>query len=261
MKIDKVVFLSTGFVMLLAGAIWISAAQNRVAAANSGTSSANSERQLKSWERVDRAARRLKHTDEASVRVLVQEVFADNGISENIAATAGSIPDRLVAAEIAYQKSAADGVSEDKVVAAVNQLAQRFNAPPYAYTDIKELRRLRLKMIAVYPSLIGRGSAATRDDSRPHFERIMSPIEAFHVTATLVFQKVSNPEFQFSGKEIEDAVGAGSAATVADLNRSVAQGDRTQEILGIIRHGAASMSLRDLLNLSEQSLDRLGISR
>lgn len=248
------VSISVCAVILGACAVWASAIQNGAA------TRATNLQQEPNWHRVDRAARNVKGGDEAAVRILVNEVFADNGIDEKIVATAGSVPDRLVAAEVAFQKGKAPGISEEAVVHAVNQLAVRFNAPDYAFTDVKELRRLRFKMLTVYPGLIGRGSAATRDESKHHFERTMSPVEAFHVAATLVFQKIANPEFQFSRKEIEAAPQQDKAA-LAKLTQSVANGERTRELLGVIRQSAASMSLRDILSQSEQTLDRMGIPR
>jgi hypothetical protein len=239
---------------IVASAIWASTTQNSASAKTS------SEYQEPNWMRVDRAARNIKNGDEAAVRTLVNEVLADNGIDGGIIATVSPVPDRLTAAEIAYQKGKAAGVSEDNVANSVNQLARRFHAPPFAYTNIKEVRRLRLKMLTVYPGLIGRGSAAARDDSRPHFEHDMSPIEAFHVTATLIFQKMSNPEFQFSQEEIESAPKQ-DKATVLKLTQKVANGERSQELLDSIRHTTQSINSRDILDQSEQTLDLLGIPR
>jgi hypothetical protein len=88
----------------------------------------------------------------------------------------------------------------------------------------------------------------------------MSPVEAFHVTATLVFQKITNPEFQFSRKEIDSAPQQDEASLV-QLSQKVANGERSRELRGIIRQNAATMSLRDILSQSEQTLDRLGIPR
>jgi hypothetical protein len=247
--------LSVVVVTAMVGTIWLAAAQT-----TKSTNPSTTVRPRATWERVDDAARNLNGADPTRIRDLLNEVFADHGIDERIVATSGSVPDRLVAAEATFQSGKADGIPEEKVVAAVNQLAQRFNAPQYAYTDLKEVRRLRMKMVTVYPNLIGRGSSATRDDSKPHFERTLSPVEAFHITSTLVFQKIFNPEFQFSRQEL-DGVQQAKAVDTAALADRVGKGERTQEMMSVIRKGAATMSLRDMLNQSEQSLDALGIPR
>ncbi len=142
---------------------------------------------------MDDAARNLRPGDETSVRTLVAAVFADNGINDRIAATSGSVPDRLVKAEMAFQTGKTPGITDDKIVTAVNQLAQRFQSPPYAYTNANEVRRLRIKMLAVYPHLIGRGATSKRDDSKPHFDKTMSPVEAFHITAILYIAENLQP--------------------------------------------------------------------
>lgn len=240
----------------LLGTVWIAVAQRT---ADTPSKAANSQKH--SWDRVDDAARNLRAGDETTVRTLVAAVFADNGIDDRIVATSGSVPDRLVKAEMAFQSGKASGITDDKIVTAVNQLAQRFQAPPYAYTDVNEIRRLRLKMLAVYPHLIGRGSASKRDDSKPHFDATMGPIEAFHITATLLFQKISNPEFQFSAQELRSAQNASNADATSALADRVGRGDRTKEIQQVIRKGASSMSFRDMLSQSEQTLDNLGIAR
>jgi hypothetical protein len=254
MKMRLSMFSVIGVTAVL-GTIWFAAAQT-----TKNTASANV-RQRTTWERVDDAARNLNGADQTRIRGLVNEVFADNGIDERIVATAGSVPDRLVAAEASFQSGKTAGISEDKVVATVNLLARHFNAPQYAYTNTKEFRRLRLKMVSTYPNLIGRGSAATRDDSKHHFDRTMSPVEAFHITSTLIFQKVFNPEFQFTQQEIDKATQQVNAADTATLTDRVGKGERTREMVDVIRKGASTMSLRDMLSQSEQALDELGIPR
>ena len=253
MRKTKVV-LSVCFVAILTAVAWPLVRQDEARAR------VTPDRQEPSSYYVDRAARNITTGDESAIRSLVSEVFAEKGIGDTVLQTAGSIPDRLVAAEARYQKTGAGGVSEENVVEAVNQLARQFNAPPYAYTNLGELRKLRLRMLITYPGFTGRGSAATRDDLAPHFERNMSPVEAFHFTATLIFQKLTNPEFQLALEQGEPHAN-GSNANTALLKQRIADGERTQELLGVFARSTASMSLRDTLELSEQTLDRLGIQR
>ena len=89
----------------------------------------------------------------------------------------------------------------------------------------------------------------------------MSPVEAFHITATLIFQKISNPEFQFSSQELNSAQSASKAGAISALADQVGRGDRTKQMMEVIRKGASSMSFRDMLSQSEQTLDELGIAR
>jgi hypothetical protein len=116
----------------------------------------------------------MKHGDPVAAGALVDEVFANHGIDPAISAAAPSMKDRLVQAEVDFQNGKSRGVTEDKVAATVNQLADRFGAPAYAHTDVNDVKDLRVRMLTLYPSMIGRGPAATRDDSKPHFESEMS---------------------------------------------------------------------------------------
>lgn len=205
-------------------------------------------------DQINLAAHNVTNGDEPPIRFLLDATLAAHGLDRRISASAASIKDRLVTAEMSYQNGNT-GIDEERVVAVVNQLADRFKAPPYAYTNIAEVRKVRVRMLTLYPELIGRGPAVTRDDSRPHFEEKMGPIEAFHLTATLLYQKVFNPEYQLSTVEIQQGQNM-----QRPFENPIAR-DRRQQMLRIIHDKAAAMSLRDILDQSEESLDLLGIGR
>jgi hypothetical protein len=245
---------------LLLGLIWVSSAQTV------GSVNEKSKRPESNWSRVNRAARNVKAGDRRAIQGLVDEVFLANGLDSHISASATSIKDRLIAAELDFHNGTSDGIDAEKVAVSVNQLVQRLKLPAYANTNAGEVKKVRVRMLTLYPDLVGRGSAARRNDSKPHFEDKMSPVEAFHVAVTLIQQKVFNPEFQLTTQELKEksaqAGTAGQAKTksVASLqNPSI--GERTHEMVAAIRQGAAAMSFRDMLEQSEQSLDLLGIRR
>lgn len=245
-------------VSLLLGCIWLAAAQN-ISSVNEKSKGPES-----AWSRLNRAARNIKSGDRAAVQTLVDEVFLVHGLDHSISAGAASIKDRLVAAEVDFQNGTGDGVDAEKVAVSVNQLAERLKLPAYASTDAAEVKKLRVRMLTLYPDLVGRGSVARRDDFQPHFEDKMSPVEAFHVAATLMEQKVFNPEFQLTSQERKENLRQDGTARRAGSKGSApsrASGERTHEMVAAIRQGAAAMSFRDMLEQSEQSLDLLGIRR
>ncbi|HEU5414052.1 MAG TPA: hypothetical protein VFW31_09860 [Candidatus Angelobacter sp.] len=205
-----------------------------------------------SWERINRAATNAKGGDPAAISTLADEVFRSHGIDQMTTTVAPFVKGRLLRAEADFQNGKASGITEDQVAATVNQLADRVNAPDYAHTNASEVKKLRLRMITLFPALIGRGPAASRDDSRPHFDAKMSPIEAFEVTAMMIEQKMFNPEFQLSDKERQETPGGQTLAS----NR---HGERTQEMLNVAQRGINLMGFDQMQQQCKHSLDLLGI--
>lgn len=243
-------------IFLSAGAVWLAVAQKSVGA--DGQKSPG-------WERINSAATKASTGDPIAVGALADEVLADDGIDASMEPLHSTIKTRLVSAEIEYQKGNSKGLTEQNVVSAVNGLATHFNAPSYAFTNVDEVRHLRLKMVTLFPKLMGRGPAATRDDSKPHFDKRMSPIEAFHTAATLICQKVFNPEFQATPDEKQTALqkastasATGTASLVGDSSHR--NNERTREMLNLIHQERATNPI-DLLNQADQSLDSLGLRR
>lgn len=238
--------------LLLAATAWLYSAQSTAAA------STNKGNQEKSWDRVNRTAREMKGGDPVAAGALVDAVFADHGIDPAVSVVAPSIKDRLVRSEVDFQNGKSKGITEDKVAATVNQLADRMGAPGYSHTDVKEVKQLRVRMLTLYPGLIGRGSAATRDDSKPHFDSTMSPVEAFQVTATLIHQKVFNPDFQLADKEKQDKSLQDNSGD-SPRGKGNSHGERTREMLKVVQQGASAMSVTELFDQCGHSLDLLGV--
>ncbi len=249
------------FVMsLLLGIVWIATAQN-IGSVNEKRKGPEGD-----WSRVNRAARNIKSGDRLAAQSLVDEVFLAHGLDQHISATAASVKDRLVTAEVDFHNGTGEGIGAEKVVASVNQLAERLKLPAYASTNVAEVKKLRVRMLTLYPALVGRGSAAKRDDSKPHFEEKMSPVEAFHVAAMLMQQKVFNPEFQLTAQESQE-ISRQSKAKRQGITKGgpsfqgPPNGERTNQMVTAIRESGKTMSFRDMLDQSEQSLDLLGIRR
>lgn len=132
MKSARLSLLLCALVLVSAG-VWLATAQRSAAADTSKG------KPLPSWERVNRAARdNMKSGNPVAAGVLVDEVFADHGIDPAVSVAAPSMKDRLVRAEVDFQNGKSRGVTEDKVAATVNQLADRFGAPAYAHTDVSK---------------------------------------------------------------------------------------------------------------------------
>ena len=259
MKLSKF-FRGLFAVSLLLGVARVAAAQD-VSSAHEKTKP-----QEDNWNRVNRAARNVKAGDKTAIRTLVNEIFLTHGLEEHFSAGSASIKERLVTAEVDFHNGASDGIDAERVVDSINQLGQRLSLPAFATTDVAEVKKVRVRMLTLYPALIGRGPAAKRDDSRPHFEDKMSPIEAFHVAATLVQQKLFNPAFQLTTQETRQISGQSNVTAKGRAEgraafQAAAKGERSRQIMAAIHTAATTISLREMLNQCEQSLDLLGIRR
>lgn len=208
-----------------------------------------------SWERVDKKAAQAVKGDPAGVRALVDEVFIANGLTEEIAASADSIKDQLVAAEISYRQGKTKGVSEMNIVAVINLLAKKTNAPEYAKTDQFEVRKLRMSMITLSPRLFATQLATQLGKPIPS---TLSPIEAFHLTANLIHQKMWNPDYQLTNKERSTTWVERHREGGVKAAERVARG-RSEEMLEVAKRTASNMSFRDFLDATDTSLALLGI--
>jgi hypothetical protein len=212
------------------------------------------------WAKVNEKARYVQGPDSDKVAALVDEVLFEHGISGDVAAAASSVRDRLIASEMDFQRGGQSTVTEENVVTVVNKLARKFDAPAYAYTTQSEVRRLRVKMLTTSPNLIGRNGHPHSPAGDFGLSNQLNPVEAFHVTATLLYQKVYNPDFQLSHAElVQNWADLHDVRKRRDILSRVAAG-RTENMIKVIHDGAVRMSYRDILDQSEESLQLLGIN-
>jgi hypothetical protein len=247
-------------VSLLVPVIWVASAQDVRSVRHA------SQRPEGRWDKVNHAAQNVRNGDRRAIQNLVDQVFLANGLDGYIAASASSVKERLVSAEVDFQNGTGEGIDTEKVATSVNQLVGSLKLPAYAATNADEVKKVRMRMLTIYPGMIGRGSAAKRNNSGPSFEARMSPVEAFHVAAILVQQKVFNPEFQLTPAERQKI--SRQSQTGRQLNRAAVtansiapNGERTRQMVAAIRAAGRVMSFRDMLDQSELSLDLLGIGR
>jgi len=215
-----------------------------------------------SWDRINRAASAVKSGDERTTRQLADEVFKHHGINQfTVLPPVASMKDRLVNAELHYQNGEGGAINEGQIAGAVNQLADTLGAPSYAHTTEQEVKKVRLRMLTLYPSFVGRGPSSRRDDSHPHFDENMGPLEAFHVTATMLHQKVFNPEFQISEQEAKDSSLQTSSTDGAILAKGNSHGERTNEMLTVVQQHVAVIKPSDLAEQCGHTLDLLGVAK
>ncbi len=102
----------------------------------------------------------------------------------------------LVKAQNKFDEGNLKPVTEDQIVTGINHIADTFSAPTYARTSKDEVRKTRVLMSTIEPHFIGRQAASSNHpkSAKDHdlLNTEMSPLEAFHVSATILEQKFTN---------------------------------------------------------------------
>ena len=182
---------------MLGGATWV--ASTKTAGGGFDEQAGADARPARLLGELNDKAKAAKSGNEESVRALADEVFKTADLNEAPAGMLDAVKDRLVRAEIGYRSGNDEGIPEINVVKVINGLAQGFNAPEYAKTSKFEVRQLRVRTLLLVPNLIADGQRPAKvGDS---ISDRMSPMEATFITALLLRQKLSNPEFQVTHAE------------------------------------------------------------
>ena len=216
--------------------------------------------------KINQKARAAKSGGEAATRELVDEMFRSFDFAQQFAELDDSIKDRLVRAELNHKRSnGKSSCSEQRVVRAVNLLADKIGTPAYTHTNVFEVRRLRASLLS-YTSDLQEGRSNNGLHQGQKDQSSMSPLEAFFVTVTLVQQKQHNPEYQLTNDEWIALHGGkrtvdGSRKFSYEMQQRRISSTRTDEVQKAVEKGITSMSPLDLFQLPEEFLNTLGIER
>jgi hypothetical protein len=186
----------------------------------------------------------VRQGSESEIRIVTDLLLQSGGVDPAIA-EAFDFRERLVRAEIRFRQKKHKGITDMEITTALNGLAGRLALPEFARTSPSEVRRLRMRLLPLFPQLmISETPGRAIDDE-------IGPMEAIFITAALVLQKVSNPDFQLTVEERDRK--KDKSKQQPDLSH------RSGELNKAIAYGTAQMSLRDLLLEGEALLDTLGI--
>ena len=202
------------------------------------------------WAAMEKAARA---GDSYSLALLVsQQVFNVDGID---AVDLGPVNDRMNRHELRYRAHATSGLPELNVVRAVNAMLDRFGAPGYTHTDVYEVRRLELGLIAKLPSVVAHELPGAKEAKyKQSINPTLSPIEAVLVAGVLIHQKEANGEFLFTFPEQVARWSAQMSGAAVAPNDA-----RLEEVAAAEVNGALAMDPAALLDQPNQLLNDLGI--
>jgi hypothetical protein len=214
---------------------------------------------------INEKAKLARSGDAVATEELVTEIFRATGAAPYLAGLTGStIKDRIKRAEIRYRQGQHAGISEANVVSAVNGLAQKLGTPEYSKTVQSEVRRLRVKSLPIFPELIGKNRTANLNpiigDKLPVE---MSPAEAAFVFGSLLYQKMTNPDYQLTAAErtaFWEKEHDEKAMNASLAERSI-NNPREEQMRNAIGAGLRALSPSELVNLPKTTLDVLGLEQ
>lgn len=163
----------------------------------------------------------------------------------------------IVGAQLAYQQGGHAGITELQVAQAVNRLSRHFGLPSATLTSHNEVRRLHVAMAADFPSAFtGDLKARLAVGGKPLLiHDRMSPLEGTLLFASMMRQKLSNPQYQTT----PDEYAANWSARHSGKPESQ-KVDRSKEIASALSASLSSRPLTDLIQQASSTLSDLGIS-
>ena len=159
---------------------------------------------------VEEKARLLQDNNRDTYRALADEIFKSPrglGVLEmahgiglaNIPAPIDNvIKDRLVYAEMQYRQGTGKAVREQSIVDAINSLVQKLGLPDYTRTSPAQVRFMRMFLIRMNPTFMGRGTVRPDMQVGESITDEMSPMQAVHLLLDVAGHKFFDPDFQMT---------------------------------------------------------------
>lgn len=197
--------------------------------------------------------------DDASIDALVNEIF--NFMLVDLSEVPSQIKGRIARTEKKYRHNQRNGISEVKVVEALNGLVIRFNAPEYSKTNETEVKDLRISMMPHLSQLVGAFRPSELNSNNLVNQTInpnMSPTEAVVIMLMLLQQKETNPFYQLTATE-KSAMWQ-QLHSKEGIPQLPDNDDRIQEMKQL-SNNIGNLSDTEKVNLANRALDILGMEQ
>lgn len=145
---------------------------------------------------LDHKARAADVSNYSSMSDLTQTVVTYPHIYKIPSQLVETFQNSLRDSEIKYRLHQDPGVSETEIVDFTNRLAKRLGLPDYISATHSQVRHLRMNLALQSPSFMGPGLTHGPINKGDSINDHMSPLQAFHLTAVLIDQKLLNPSYQ-----------------------------------------------------------------
>jgi hypothetical protein len=233
---------------------------------------------------VEEKARLLQDNNQDTYRALADEIFkAAHGfgvmsVVHGIGPTKIPAPldnvikDRLVFAEMQYRQGRGKGVSEQSIVDFTNMLGQKLNLPDYAQTSPAQVRHIRMWLISVNPTLMGRGAARPNMHEGESISSELSPLQATHLLLEVMGHKLFDPYFQLTPAEWDRDREQRETQRNAQLSAGSVPSPPIQQVVHMtnpkgdemrlaVAQAVNAMSPTDAFSLIDKGFEILGIGR
>lgn len=197
------------------------------------------------------------------VTVMADAVFAipHHGLIQQIPAEVSSfVREKFAAYEEAYWKGQHTGIREQDIVTALNGVVAQLNLPEYAKTSQSQIRYLRMWTLQENPRFMGLKMAKGSPTGEPTaISDTMSPLQAYHLTLTLVDQKFVEPFYQVTPAEWENRSPPEPAARSRPHIGTSWDNPRDFEMQSRVREALSSLSDAQGLAMLLKTLNAVGI--
>src|SRR5262249_14202344 len=138
---------------------------------------------------LEEAARSAQSDDPAAIRMLTDTVVSQLPL---IPHSMLNMSVRIFQAELQYRQQSRPGVSIERLVSALNQLADNLKLPAYVKTNANQMQTYRMLGVKVYPALFASGP----DGANTPSDSLLSPSAATYLTLHLLQLKLTEPSYQ-----------------------------------------------------------------
>lgn len=236
---------------------------------NSPVATASSNSGAPMTDKIEEKARKAKGHDEAAIRELTDEVFANFDV-EIPPELGDGMKERLVRAETKYRKTG-KGLRESHIAQTINELADKFAAPDYAKTSPLQVRVMRVQLMREYPNFIAQ---ETREKKKGLRKKVgdsinpeVSPLEGIYITSVLIWQKMLNEDWQQNPPQWAATLHRkrfgepNSSDTKPRIIGSSFNTIKKREMADVVARAMEKLNITDAKHLVDTSLDTLGIER
>jgi len=222
---------------------------------------------------INAKAKRSKGGDRQSISELADDIFSQYGLLDSIPSVKASIKERLIKAEMNFQKKGGASVREEKIATMINELTTKLGGPEFMKTDAQQVRFLRVARMAQLPDLINQSQTRRKTHKSIHSE--LSPLEAMFIAMDLIYQKLNSDDFQMTPSEFRADINrrhlelsrrdrsSNSNESSSESVYQVKQSEPTSKAseLREASKRAAGINRADFLKFANSALDTLGIAQ